>query len=207
MPKCRYSTSLPVIKTNAHQAKQSRGGGALLPAALSNLLNPLQMQYNCCTATQVSKVSKRPKLSHAAHGWMSKQWSAQSVGQSLWLWKPHPVIVRRIINKTNQDWLRYVHVLVKWNVSRSPSFETTKTAKQRHGSQTIRGLKRERKTFTNKYTKSAVWATDNSIASHLTISLIFLWALAWYPLWAQTLFTKSRSNFLQPSVLPGNFVL
>ncbi len=136
MPKCRYSSSLPVIKSNAHQAKQSGGvlGGWHCHLQLYTTdwcLQTFSTHCRCITTAaqqhRYQRYQKRPKLSNAAHGWMGKQWSVQSVSQSLWLWKPHTAIVRRIINKTNQRWLRYVHVLVKWNVR--PSLETIKDSK------------------------------------------------------------------------------
>lgn len=75
MAKCRYLSSLSVIKTNAHQAKQSTGRGLhylqlylLQTGAFKRSPPTADAQIPFRTAAKQRVIKKKQKLSHAGHG-------------------------------------------------------------------------------------------------------------------------------------------
>lgn len=135
-----------IIKTDRQQAKQAPDFKPIRPTAEARKINT---QYNCCTATEISEMYSKRKnqemitCSTWMDGWASNE-APNQWDQSVWLGDPHTAQVGCIINRTNQDWLRYSMCWWKEMSAVVHPLKTQETTKQRHGSQTIGAPWREK---------------------------------------------------------------
>lgn len=143
----RHSSSLTIIKTDAQQAKQAPDFKPIRPTAdarKANTNTTAAQQQRCQRDIQKWKIRK---WSHAAHGWMDGWASNEAPNQwvqSVWLGDSHTAQVGCIINRTNQDWLRYSMCWWKEMSAVVHPLKTQETTKQRHGSRTIGAPRREK---------------------------------------------------------------
>lgn len=158
----------------------------------SNLLNPLHIQKYLKHLLQSNKeVLKKQELSHAEH--MNEQAMKRPISGPITdyenLTPPQwdASLIKLIRTGWDIAWLNEMSAIV---LSMKTQRQQSKDMAARQ-SEAWRERERENKTAYKRVYKNQLFEqqiTHNRVTGHLTVSLIFLWALAWYPLWAQNPF-------------------